>query len=322
MELSTLALCSSSVHLLDSLRLDTIFCRLQIYLGHQPSSKCATLTISSFNMSVYPSPAESSDQPASIYNIPSPAESSDQNASLYNAQQAPHKRKREESIEETPAKRPRATWRQSWPHHWYNAEGKILCQARGCGKVFDDDRNGDQKRVSHVTGTRNAKHNIILCMDRQIGCVYCDYRMKNKERRQLFNHEVVAHGSCSMSTLASFINLARRGCIVGDLGTRAAEPIFARMLRNLYQQYPSAPRLLYYRLHRREAKNVDEMDLIRILAPHWTGPDDGTLPGTQLIHPNDFLWHLKPDLLHMTIEEQWWLKVWDMLREMYRESVI
>ena len=159
-------------------------------------------------------------------------------------------------------------------------------------------------------------------MDRQIGCVYCDWRVKTKERRQLINHEMSAHRTWSMSTLTGFINLARRGCIVGDLGTRAAQPIFARMLNNLYTQYPSAPRLLYYRVHRREAKNVDELDLIRILAPHWTGPDDGSLPGTQLIHPNDFLWHLRPNLLRMTIEEQWWLKVWDMLREMYREAVI
>ncbi|KAK0510404.1 hypothetical protein JMJ35_006836 [Cladonia borealis] len=322
MELSAPALCSSSVHLLDSLKRDTIFCRLQIYLSHQPSSKCSTLPMSSSNMSFYPSPAESSDQPASIYNIPSPAESSDQHTSLYDTQQDHHKRKREESTEETPAKRPRTTWRNSWPNHWYNAEGKIPCQARGCGKVFDDDRNGDQKRVSHVTGTRNAEHKIILCMDRQIGCVYCDYRVKNRERRQLFNHEELAHRTCSMSTLTSFINLARRGCIIGDLGTRAAEPIFARMLRNLYQQYPSAPRLLYYRVHRREVNHVEEMVLIRILAPHWTGPDDGTLPGTQLVHPNNFLWHLRPNLSLTTREEQWWLKVWNILREMYRKAVI
>ena len=273
-------------------------------------------------MSYYPSPAESSDEPASIYNISFHAETSVQHASLYNTQQDTYKRKREEGAVEAPAKRPRKTWRKSWPNHWYNAEGKIPCQAKECGKVFDDDRNGDQKRVSHVTGTQNAEHKVILCMDRQIGCVYCDYRVKNKERRQLFNHEVAAHGSCSMSTLTSFINLARRGCIVGDLGTRAAEPIFTRMLRNLYLQYPSAPRLLYYRVHRREAENVDELDLVRILASHWTGPDDGTLPGTQLIQPNDFLCHLKPDLSHLTIKEQWWSQVWNILREMYSKAVI
>ena len=206
--------------------------------------------------------------------------------------------------------------------HFYNAEGKIPCQARGCDRIFDDDRRGDQKRVSHVKGTSNAEHKVIFYMDRQIGCVYCDWRVKNRERRQLFNHEEMAHSTRTMSSLTSFITLARRGRIVGDLGSLAAQPIFARMIRNLYSLYPSAPRLLYYRVHRREMNNVDELDLIRILVPHWTGPDDGTLPGTQLIHPNKFLWHLKPDSSHLTVEERWWFEVWNILREMYRKAVI
>ena len=306
MELSAPALCSLSVHLLDSLKLDTIFCRLQIHFGYQSSPKCATPSTSIANMTFYPSPAESAVQSELIYTT----------------QQDPPKRKREESTEGAPAKRLRTTWRRSWPQHYYNAEGKIPCQARGCHKVFNDDRRGDQKRVSHVKGTLNAEHKVIYHMDRQIGCVYCDWRVKNRERRQLFNHEETTHRTCSMSTLTSFITLARGGRIVGDLGTRAAQPIFARTLKNLYAQYPSAPRLLYYRVHRREAKNVDELDLIRILAPHWTGPDDGTLPGTQLIHPNDFLWHVRPNLLQSTIEERWWPEVWKILREIYRKGLI
>ena len=284
----------------------TIFCRLQIHFGHQPPSKCPALPMSYTKMSFYPSSAESPAQDASIYNI----------------QQDPHKRKREESTEETPAKRPRTGCRHSWPKHWYNAEGKIPCQARGCDRVFDDDRRGDQRRISHVTGTQSAEHKIIFYMDRQIGCVYCDYRVMFRERRQLFNHEETAHKTCSMSTLTSFIKLARRGCIVGDLGTLAAQPIFDRMVKNLYDRYPSAARLLYYRVHRREVGNVEEPDLIKILAPHWTGPDDGTLPGTKLVHPKDFLWHLRPDFSQPTMEEQWWSKVWDVLREMYRKGFI
>ena len=256
----------------------------------------------------------------------SPTDSPVQDSSLNAIQQDAHKRKREESTEEStgeaPVKRRRTATRHSWPRHWYNAEGKIPCQARGCDRIFNDDRRGDQQRISHVTGTRNAEHQIILCMDRQIGCVHCDYRVVFRERRQLFNHEETAHGTSSMSTLMSFINLARRGSIVGDLGTLAAQPIFDRMVRNLYNRFPSAPRLLYYRVHHRETDEVDEHDLIRILAPHWTGPDDATLPGTTLVHPNDFLRHLQPNWLQSTWEERWWSKVWKILREMYRRGVI
>lgn len=255
-------------------------------------------------------------------NYPSPAESPLQHASNHNVQQDSGKRKREEDTEKAPMKRPRTTCRHSWPDHWYNAEGKIPCQARGCGKVFDDDRKGDQKRISHVTGTLSAEHKVIHCMDRQIGCVHCDYRVRFRERRQLFNHEETAHQTCSMSSLRSFINLARRGRIVGDLGTLAAQPIFDRMLKNLYDLYPSAPRMLYYRVHRREIDHVEEPDLIRILAPHWTGPDDQTLPGTRLVHPDDFLRHLRPNFLRFTVEEQWWSKVWDILREIYGKGLI
>ena len=255
-----------------------------------------------------------------------PTDSPAQDNSIQTIQQGPHKRKREESTEEStgeaPVKRRRTGTRHPWPRHFYNAEGKIPCQAQGCERVFDDDRKGDQRRISHVSGTRNAEHQIILCMDRQFGCVHCDYRVVFRERRQLFNHEETTHGTCSMSKLASFIGLARRGDIVGDLGTLAAQPIFDRMLRNLYNQFPPAPRLLYYRVHRQETDNVEEHDLIKILAPNWTGPDDGTLPGTELIHPNDFLWHLRPDWSQPSLEERWWCKVWNILRDMYTRGVI
>ena len=255
-----------------------------------------------------------------------PADSPTPDTSLDTIQQGAHKRKREEntegSTEEAPGKRRRTGTRHPWPRHFYNAEGKIPCQAQLCDRVFNDDRKGDQQRISHVTGTRNAEHQIIVCMDRQIGCVHCEYRVVFRERRQLFNHEETAHGTCSMSKLTSFISLARRGEVIGDLGNLAAQPIFDRMLRNLYSQVPSAPRLLYYRVHHQEIDQVEEHDLIRILAPHWTGPDDGTLPGTTPVHPKDFLWHLRPNWLQPTLEERWWCKVWNLLREMYRKGLI
>ena len=279
-------------------------------LAHPSSLKRPTLSMSCSRMRFDSPPTNSPIQDTS-----SPTE-----------QQGPHKRRREasteESIEEAPAKRTRTGRRHPWPKHFYNAEGKIPCQAQGCDRVFNDDRKGDQRRISHVSGTRGVEHQIIFCMDRQIGCVYCDYRVAFRERRQLFNHEETVHGTCSMSTLASFINLARRGAVIGDLGALAAQSIFDRMLRNLYQQFPSAPRLLYYRVHRRETDNVDEHDLIKILAPHWTGPDDGTLPGTTLLHPDDFLWHLQPNWSQPTWEERWWSKVWRILRKMYRSGAI
>ena len=306
MELSALALCSSSsVHLVRSVEHRHYLLPASNLLANNLLPRVLISTSSSI-MSFYPSPAESPLQ----------------YTSNHNTQQDIRKRKREENTEEAPVKRPRGGCRHSWPNHWYNAEGKIPCQARGCGKVFDDDRKGDQRRISHVNGTLSAEHKIIFCMDRQIGCAYCQYRVRFRERRRLFNHEETAHSTCSMSTLPSFIGLARRGYIVGDLGSQAAQPIFERMLKNLYDQYPSAPRLLYYRVHGQERDNVEEADLIQILAPHWTGPDDETLPGTKLVHPDDFLRHLRPNFLQFTIEEQWWSKVWDMLREMYGKGLI
>lgn len=279
---------------------------LESNLAHPSPPKYPTLPMPFFRMKFYPSPPASPVQDTSPHII----------------QQDPHKRKREESTEEPRVKRQRTGRRHSWPRHWYNAEGKIPCQAQGCDKVFNDDRKGDQRRISHVTGTTGAEHKIIRYMDRQFGCVHCNYRVVFRERRQLFSHEETAHGNSSMSTLTGFINLARRGEVIGDLGTRAAQPIFDRMLRNLYNLYPSAPRLLYYRVHQRETDNVDEYDLTKILAPDWTGPDDGTLPGTTLVHPDHFLSHLRPNRLRPTWEERWWFRVWKTLRDMYSDGVI
>lgn len=255
----------------------------------------------------------------------SPPPKSSQQTSTASIQQDPHKRQREESAEEStgeaPVKRQRTGSRHPWPRHFYNAEGMIPCQAQGCDRVFNDDRRGDQKRISHVTGTSGAEHRIIECMDRQIGCSYCEYRVVT-QRRQLFNHEETAHGTRNMSTLTSFIGLARRGDIVGDLGTRAAQPIFDRMIRTIYNEFPSVPRLLYYRVHRQVVDEVEQHDLIKILAPHWTGPEDGTLPGTTLVHPKDFLWDLHPNWVLPTREEVWWSEVWWVLRDMYTRGVI
>ena len=254
-----------------------------------------------------------------------PTEAVVQPPSQHTIQQGPHKRRREasaESNDEPPVKRKRTGRRHSWPGHWYNADGKIPCQAQGCDKVFNDDRDGDQARCSHVSGTRSPEHQIIFRMERQIGCVYCDYRVVYRERRQLFNHEQPAHGTCKMSTLRGFIKLARRGKIVGDLGTQAAQPIFDRMINNLYNEFPSAPRLLYYRAHAEEVDRVEREALVKILAPGWTGLDDGTLPGTTLIDPRRFLWHLRPDWSQPTWEERWWSKVWTILRKMYKKGVI
>ena len=255
-----------------------------------------------------------------------PTEAVVQPTSQHTIQQGHHKRRREASTEgsndEPPVKKTKTGRRHPWPRHWYNAEGKIPCQARGCDKVFNDDRDGDQARISHVFGTGSAEHRVLYCMNRQFGCVHCEYRVIYRERRQLFNHEETAHGTCSMSTPRGFINLARRERIIGDLGTEAARPIFDRMVKNLYDQFPSAPRLLYYRVHRQEADRVDPEDLIKILAPDWTGPEDGTLPGTELVHPNDFLSHLRPNWLQPTWEEMWWSRVWSLLRNMYNSGVI
>ena len=286
----------------------------------------------------YPLPALNPTQPISLsstskaimsfsimrFDTP-PTEAVVQPISPPTIQQGPHKRRREastESNDEPPVKRTRTGHRNPWPRHWYNAQGKMLCQARGCDKVFDDDRKGDQRRNSHVSGTGSAEHQILLRMERQIGCAYCNYRVIHRERRQLFKHEEMAHGTCRMSTLRGFIKLARRGRIVGDLGVQAAPPIFDRLVKNLYIQFPSAPRLLYYRVHHQETDRVDVDDLIRILAPDWTGPEDGTLPGTTLVHPDDFLRHLEPDWLTFTWEERWWSRVWKLLRKMYRKGVI
>ena len=256
-----------------------------------------------------------------------PTNSPTEHTSDSTLEQTPQKRRREESSDESTGeaqpKRTRTRRRHPLPQHYYNAEGKIPCQARGCDKVFNDDRRGDQRRMSHFNGTRSAEHQIIRHMEHQFGCVYCDYRVVYRERRQLFNHEVAAHGTCSMSTLTGFIKLARCGKIVGELGTQAAQPIFDRMITNLYNQFESAPRLLYYRAHDLVVDHVEREALVRILAPDWTGPDDGTLPGTTaLVHPNRFLWHLRPDWSQPTWEERWWSKVWTILRNMYRSGAI
>ena len=293
---------------------------------------CKASTLPSVDFESQSSPSILPQQPHltmsfSIMRFDSPPSNSPiQDTSNPTLQQRPQKRRREESSEESTGeatvKRTRTSHRLSWPRHWYNAEGKIPCQAQACDKIFNDDRDGDQSRCSHVSGTRSAEHQIIFRMERQVGCVYCDYRVVYRERRQLFNHEQAAHGTFNMSTLTGFIKLARRGKIVGDLGTLAAQPIFDRMITNLYRQFPSAPRLLYYRAHDLVVDRVEREDLVRLLAPDWTGPDDGTLPGTTLIHPKRFLWHLRPDWSQPTWEERWWSQVWTILRKMYKKGVI
>ena len=158
-------------------------------------------------------------------------------------------------------------------------------------------------------------------MERQVGCMHCDFRVKS-QRRQLFNHEGTVHGTHDMSTLTGFISLARRGRIVGDQGQWAAEAIFGRMLENLRDDFYPTIRMLIYRVHGQYPDRVQERALAKILAPHWTGSHNEPLPGAKLIHPDEFLMHLRPNPWQDSDEEDWWRRVWDTLRKMYADGMI
>ena len=109
-----------------------------------------------------------------------------------------------------------------WPDHWYHDEARIRCIVPNCGFVAPAQHVPDRQQeelLDHCSETRGAEHDMFYIMLTQTVCAINDCPKsrfegtKSAATRNLFQHEKNAHRSVEMSSICSFVRLAREGRI-------------------------------------------------------------------------------------------------------------
>ncbi len=149
-----------------------------------------------------------------------------------------------------------------WPDDWYYDQHYIRCIVPDCGFISDDDRLDIQwsQIHDHCKDTPGAEHGLLEIMLGQTLCAIddCQHLSFFKHTpcftvRRLFIHEKSVHGSAEVSSISSFVRLAREGRILASTSgrTRAPEPnceklAFNRMMEKV-QALPASHLSLLFR---------------------------------------------------------------------------
>ena len=127
-----------------------------------------------------------------------------------------------------------------WPDHWYYDEHRIRCIVPLCRFVAPSSHTEQQWKEmgDHCLTTIGAEHALFHIMLNQTRCAINDCtsfsisgKPKNHIMRALFKHEKDTHGSAEMSSICSFVRLAREGRVRKSKGTE-----------------PNCERVAYYRM--------------------------------------------------------------------------
>ena len=118
-----------------------------------------------------------------------------------------------------------------WPDHWYNDNHDIPCVAKGCDKVFHT-ANEFGKRRCHWSSSPPLSpschdHSILLAMNNQTRCVWCNYRNVNSLSCLLY-HERMEHGTRNMSSIEGYLS-AMRSDSTHDDANACKDQVFDRM---------------------------------------------------------------------------------------------
>ena len=212
-----------------------------------------------------------------------------------------------------------------WPDHWYYDQHRIHCIVPQCGFVTPSGFATAQwiEMHDHCIGTTGPEHKLLDKILGQTICAIdgCDrlaFR-KGSELRELFLHEKNEHGSTEMSSISSFVRLARESRIRSGPG-RQPEPdceelAFERMIDKVLA-LPAATIDLIFRkngYHNLEEKSLENLG--RLLTD-----DPSVKPGDQPppwwpVRVEEFLWRSDPAT--RSPEDPHWTMLWTQLRQEY-----
>ena len=224
----------------------------------------------------------------------------------------------------------------SWPDHWYYDQNRIRCIVPACGFVTRSQFMDQQwtEIHDHCLTTIGAEHDLFRIMLNQTICANCGGSpypcIKSGKVRRLFGHEKVAHGSAEMSSICSFVRLAREGRIRKgrpNTGGGGSDPepdcervAFFRMMDKVWA-LPSADLLmLFQRNGCRHANTQTSENLGRILTHDPLAQEGDDPPFWWPVKAESFLSQCCPNFSNPADND--WIRLWTDLRERYADGRI
>ena len=219
-----------------------------------------------------------------------------------------------------------------WPSHWYRDEHRIHCIVPDCSFVTSSwhARQQWKEMNDHCSTTIGAEHALFHIMLNQTmcainNCTHLPFSHGGESfgHRALFKHERDAHGSAEMSSICSFVRLAREGRIRKGQGNEpnCERLTYYRMMEKIWA-LPSAGDIIML-FQRNGYHDTDEQtseNLRKILTHDPLANDGDDPPFWWPVKAESFLSQCCPDFSNPADRE--WARVWTDLRERYADGRI
>ena len=215
-----------------------------------------------------------------------------------------------------------------YPRSWLNDQGHVKCVARGCRQVWrTKDQIQGRARHYHLLSittyeATETDHNILLAMSMQKKCPHCsNFTLRNhRSIKDLYKHELNAHGTAYTSTISMFVVLLRDRALEPEVAHMAYEAVHQRLLQKImaWSEYHGPLGLANFW----HIRYPDHRTNMRVLESIITTPNEKE--GKPLYYPmapNKFLSDLPPQPVKRQIDYDW-AGMASRLRQMYANGQI
>ncbi len=217
-----------------------------------------------------------------------------------------------------------------WPDEWYYDQDYIRCIVPHCGFITDNPTMEWQwsQIHDHCKETPGAEHGLLRIMLRQTSCAIGDckhpsfkYHPPSSTVRMLFKHEETAHGSAEMSSISSFVRLARESRIRVGTGAKPEKNCeklaFDRMMTKV-RALPAAHLSLLFQMSGCQPHQHTYEDLRKILTHDPMKQPGDNPPYWWPVSGEHFLLFCHP----LPSDPVNWHTLWTDLREKYADGRI
>ena len=219
-----------------------------------------------------------------------------------------------------------------WPDHWYHDQQRIHCIVPACGFVVKSEYVEEQWREidQHCSTKIGAEHDLLQIMLDQTFCAINDCsslsfvkNTKGRAIRELFAHEKDVHGSAEMSSICSFVRLAREGRIRKGHGLeRNCERLAHYRMMDKVAALPPADIIMLFQRNGYHHPGEQTSENMRKILTHDPLARDGEDPPFWWpVKAESFLSQCRPYCLNPASEEDW-TRLWTDLRERYADGRI
>ena len=216
-----------------------------------------------------------------------------------------------------------------FPTSWLDYKGHVKCVARKCNHVWTTNsdarwrnRHWHQNYMTIEGPEVFTDHKILNAMNKQTKCPHCQgYQINTKRQsiKELYEHELVVHGSEDTATISGFVKNLRNGRIEQTVALLAEKHVHQRLLQKIMSWSGwDGPRGLAKFWHIKPHSYHSAKDLESII---MTPNQNNGRPLYHPMTPYEFLIDLPPQNMPRQIEFDWAGKR-SSLKQMYDNGEI